>query len=573
MTTSLILLLIILIIIHFTKHCSNKLESFKNNSPAILNFMADDILHVYHLKHGAEMPKGGNWYGNLRNRPLSNTNNLNYIGSAFCCNRVYKMKINNYVAGDKILFYYRNTGGPGYIAGHIFWNGNYYPTNNTDYSCSGIFSKFKQNGRYFRETGKRLGCYKDGPNRRLRFYAGPNMSNEKCRDISIARKHRYYGMQYGGECWTDNNIYKAKSYGRLNDNRCNMRGKNSMTKWTQRQGGGWANDMYDTKNAPILRHCGKANKAPIHRDAFRIKSEQGPNCAHNELGWVEIMFKTEKSNLVDKEYCPDPRYTEFNAAACENSTDRESCMRTPLKGFKPSMSKCVNIHDVSHYDYNNKDFYNIVSSAVVTNINHVSSSISEVLYRNMIDVLNMACSIKSIQGNVDYTEDDKCKNIVDDIISRGKNTYKFFGIVNDAVKLSKNPKLGNQQLSHQFNIKLKEFIKNARRINFSANNNKSDCSCPDDKYSQKYKIIKKNSVCISTVRSPLLSERLPSKKTMNDCAEACDSKKGCKYFIYGKNKKKGRCYWEKTKTEKCKEGWERYAYDFAKVDKRKCGPC
>ena len=116
-------------------------------------------------------------------------------------------------------------------------------------------------------------------------------------------------------------------------------------------------------------------------------------------------------------------------------------------------------------------------------------------------------------------------------------------------------------------------IKNARIINFNANNTQKDCSCPDDKYSQKYKIIKKNSVRISTVRSPLLSERLPSKKTMNDCAEACDSKKGCKYFIYGKNKKKGRCYWEKTKTEKCKEGWERDAYDFAKVDKRKCGPC
>lgn len=568
MTTSLILLLIIiLIIIHFTKYCSNKLENFKNNSPAILNFMADDILHVYHLKHGAEMPKGGNWYGNLRNRPLSNTNNLKYVGSAFCCNRVYKMKINNYIAGDRILFYYRNTGGPGYIAGHVFWNGNYYPTNNTDYSCSGIFSKFKQNGRYFRETGKRLGCYKDGPNRRLRFYAGSNMTNEKCRDISIARSHRYYGMQYGGECWTDNNIYKAKSYGRLNDNRCNMRGKNGMTKWTQRQGGGWANDLYDTKNAPILRHCGRANKAPIHRDAFRIKSEQGPNCAHNELGWVEIMFKTEKSNLVDKEYCPDPRYTEFNAAACENSTDRESCMRTPLKGFTPSASKCVNIHDVSHYDYNNKDFYNIVSSAVETNSRNISSSIAKELYNNLIDVLNMACSIKSIQENVDYTEDDKCQAIVKEIIEDGKNSYKFFGIVNEAVKLSKNPKLGNQQLSHHFNLKLKELIKNARRINFISNKKTNDCSCPSDQYSQKYKIIKENHECRSK------DKWLGWKKNINDCAEACDSTKGCKYFIYGKNKKKGRCYWEKTKSDKCKEGWERDDYDFAKVDKRKCGPC
>ena len=567
-TCSILFIVILLIIINFTKQYRNKVETFSTNNTAMLNFIADDILHVYHLKHGADMPKGGNWYGNLRNRPLSNSDSLKYVGSAFCCNRVYNMKINSYLPGDRILFYYRNTGGPGYIAGHVFWNGEYYPTNNTDYTCSGIFSKFKQNGRYFRETGKRLGCYRDGGSRRLRFYGGAALSNEKCRDISIARRHRYYGMQYGGECWTDNNIYRAKSYGKLPDNSCNMRGKNGMTKWTQRQGGGWANDMYDTKIAPILRHCGKANKSSIHRDAYKIKSEQGPNCAHNELGWVEIMFKTDKSNLVDKEYCPDSKYTEFNAAACENSSDRESCIRTTHKGFKPSMSKCVNIHDVSHYDYNNKDFYKIISTAVETNIKHVKRSLTLPFYNNMIEVLNMACNIKSIQGNIDYTGDEKCQKIVKDIVEEGKGAYKFFGVINDAVKLCKNPKLGNPQLSHQFTIKLKDLVKHARIINFNANNTQKDCSCPDDKYSQKYKIIKENHECRSK------DKWLGWKKSINDCAEACDSKKGCKYFIYGKNKKKGRCYWEKTKTEKCKGGWiERYPYDFAKVDKRKCGPC
>ena len=44
------------------------------------------------------------------------------------------------------------------------------------------------------------------------------------------------------------------------------------------------------------------------------------------------------------------------------------------------------------------------------------------------------------------------------------------------------------------------------------------------------------------------------------------SRVGCTYFIYGKNGVQGdksqQCWWEKTKTETCLEGWESDSYNF-----------
>ena len=127
--------------------------------------------------------------------------------------------------------------------------------------------------------------------------------------------------------------------------------------------------------------------------------------------------------------------------------------------------------------------------------------------------------------------------------------------------------MGNPKICANFRNALKEVIRNARIINFSSNEKQFKCACPSDSNTKNYKIIKTNHECKSK------DKWLGWKRSIKDCAEACDSTKGCKYFIYGKGKKKGRCYWEKTKTDSCSEGWERDLYDFAKVDKRKCGPC
>ena len=92
----------------------------------------------------------------------------------------------------------------------------------------------------------------------LRYVAGFPISNEACREKAIQRNHKYYSLQYGGQCFTDNDIFRAKSCGKLPDWKCNMRGKTRRTRWTQRQGGGWANDLYHARKAPNLRNCGKS---------------------------------------------------------------------------------------------------------------------------------------------------------------------------------------------------------------------------------------------------------------------------------------------------------------------------
>ena len=52
--------------------------------------------------------------------------------------------------------------------------------------------------------------------------------------------------------------------------------------------------------------------------------------------------------------------------------------------------------------------------------------------------------------------------------------------------------------------------------------------------------------------------------TIAECAAACTSTNGCKYFIFG-NKgsvKAGRCYHEKTNSRGCSEGWDSDSYTF-----------
>ena len=170
-------------------------------------------------------------------------------------------------------------------------------------------------------------------------------------------------------------------------------------------------------------------------------------------------------------------------------------------------------------------------------------------------------------GDTEYDQEEECEKKIEDIMTKGKDAHRYFGLIQEASALCKNPKIGNPSLCNGFKNKLRDVIRYARRINFSANEKQFECSCPSDSYTKNYKIIKANHECKSK------DQWLGWQRSINDCAEACNSKKGCKYFIYGKGKKKGRCYFEKTKTASCSEGWEKDLYDFAKVDKRKCGPC
>ena len=65
-------------------------------------------------------------------------------------------------------------------------------------------------------------------------------------------------------------------------------------------------------------------------------------------------------------------------------------------------------------------------------------------------------------------------------------------------------------------------------------------------------------------------ESLGGQDSVADCAKACKEKTGCKYFIYGYGSKAKSCYWEKTQTADCPEGWEQDDYNFYEMKSMFC---
>ena len=75
-------------------------------------------------------------------------------------------------------------------------------------------------------------------------------------------------------------------------------------------------------------------------------------------------------------------------------------------------------------------------------------------------------------------------------------------------------------------------------------------------YYADYILIKSDHECKSA------DENLGDFESLGQCANACKLMAGCNFFIYGKDSKQGRCYWEKTSDSGCPEGWEEDKYDF-----------
>ena len=59
-----------------------------------------------------------------------------------------------------------------------------------------------------------------------------------------------------------------------------------------------------------------------------------------------------------------------------------------------------------------------------------------------------------------------------------------------------------------------------------------------------------------------IDKSLGKRNSVAECASACENTNGCKFFVYGTGVKDGYCYWEKTKSADCPEGWEGDKYDF-----------
>ena len=49
---------------------------------------------------------------------------------------------------------------------------------------------------------------------------------------------------------------------------------------------------------------------------------------------------------------------------------------------------------------------------------------------------------------------------------------------------------------------------------------------------------------------------------VQECADECASKPQCQFFTYGTGSDSNKCFWEKTSSASCPEGWDSDSYNF-----------
>ena len=78
-----------------------------------------------------------------------------------------------------------------------------------------------------------------------------------------------------------------------------------------------------------------------------------------------------------------------------------------------------------------------------------------------------------------------------------------------------------------------------------------------------YVLIQPNVECNS------MDQHLGNFQSLDDCANACRINDQCSFFVYGTNSKEGRCYWEKTTSASCPQGWQNDNFDFYALERGK----
>ncbi len=262
----------------------------KGNNDLYIAMIADDFLDIYYDK------------GSKSNIAAYSHPNVKWVGRATCCRKIFKFVVKNFNVGDRLILYNLNSGGwDGYFAGHIYWKGKFFPTNNTNFKITSVETKTKgigNPGGKYAVAGGRIGCYMDqktgSMNRKLPNLLATNQTNEECRDLALQQNYKYYGMQFGGECWAGNDLALATSAGQMPTEACNMPSKkNDLMRVTQQAGNANMNDIYNTMTVPGIRHAGAANFDGIHPSAHMLKPEIGGTYTSNAgpNHWYEWEFK------------------------------------------------------------------------------------------------------------------------------------------------------------------------------------------------------------------------------------------------------------------------------------------
>lgn len=457
-------------------------RNYKKNT-MYLRVFADDYLHIY-------LNKGSREEGIVGRSPWRNTK---WIGQARCCGRVYLFEVDNFNYGDSLMFYSYNSGGPGYWGGLGFMNGKWYPFNKSTVKIS----SYQTNGDIYRKSGKYLGCYKDGYNRRLPYYYWWRGSFETCQQAAAYRNHRYFGTQHGGWCSTGKDLRKAKSYGRVSDRLCanqwsGYRNWNPYIRWTQTYGlgGPWTNALYDATQPPEIEYYGYFGYRWMYSPNARrwiympigglygMKPKNaGHGRQHSLWRWVQFQFKS-PAVPVKLEFCPDSRYTEFNSAGCSDPTSTQSCIKTTYPNYQAKMSECHNIYNVEGNNFDNKDFYSAVQDAIdVVRKNPRKLKYLTGRFKNsFLSVNNLCCKILGNLNNKNVSRFDtkKCQQDGNALNISHLNHVLKLARENSDKHAMKDGKTGNTFLRGQLDYEMHELLARAREV---VGQYQEECKC------------------------------------------------------------------------------------------------
>ena len=341
-----------------------------------------------------------------------------------------------------------------YWAGHIYYNKKFYPTNSSNFRIVGIenrssgktySSKLGKNGP-FTEGLERIGCYKDGGSRRLpiHHYPGRYFTLEDCWEIAYKHGSEYFGVQYGGQCFSGNDLERATSYGtRQSNTYCGWNSWNSAdrTKDFYRTGGNsWTNDIHTVfSGSPTIRYFGSYGGrwpavqrfarsdgkgiAKFDSDTYAIQPYVGgeeldanrAKMGHNVTGrWVQYVWDLSISKYAS--FCADNTFVEHNPTGCSNPENSDYCESSVNSGWVSDNKLCVTpltIKRYSYNDYDNIDFFKIVNDFFYSAFN-TSSELYQKTKSECVSVLKDADGdlVKSLRYSADVTNkkaaDDEC---------------------------------------------------------------------------------------------------------------------------------------------------------------------
>ena len=87
--------------------------------------------------------------------------------------------------------------------------------------------------------------------------------------------------------------------------------------------------------------------------------------------------------------------------------------------------------------------------------------------------------------------------------------------------------------------------------------------------SAKEKLPNKHGTCESAKERLYPGETFCPYPYLSKCAKACHAKIGCKYFTFGFDRwllePRALCFWMKTESSNCTEGWEKNEYNFFEI--------